>query len=47
MNTKDIDRIIRGTVYCYEHEGPCKHCDSQFACSMKNLSLDLLWGGVY
>lgn len=47
MNIKDIDRIIRRAIHCYEHNGPCKRCDSQFACSMKNLSLDLLWGGAY
>lgn len=47
MNIKDIDRIIRKTIHCYEHKGPCKRCDSQFACSMKYVALDLLWGGAY
>lgn len=47
MTIKDIDRIIRKTVLCYEHNGPCEHCESSFACAMKRTALELLWGGAY
>lgn len=48
MNTiKDIEYMIRRSVRCYEHTGPCQCCDAQFACAMEDLSVRLLWRGAY